>query len=159
MKSAKSTAKLDSVFVVVVFCIFAASVLMVLMLGSEAYQNTSGIINENNDERTALSFIWSKVKNCDAAGSVYIGEFDGLSTLFLDEMIEGYTFQTLIYFYNGWIYELFTEAGFYFYPEDGTRVVRAGGLEFTELQDGLIKASTDAGSLILSLRGSPERSR
>ena len=147
-----SAEKLDTIFVLMVFCIFAASVLMVLMLGGSVYQNTNEIINEHYDERTALSYIWSRVKNADEAGLIYVDDFEGITTLFLEEAYDGYSFETLIYLYEGWINELYCEVGYAFGPEFGTQILKAERLDFEALENGLIKATTSAGSIVISPR-------
>lgn len=147
-----SAEKMDSVFVLAIFCIFAASVLLVLMLGGSVYQNTNEIINENYDERTALSYIWSRVKNGDEAERVFVGTFEGLSALFLEEMYGEYTFQTLIYYYDGWIREMFCEVGYYFEPEFGQQILRASELTFSTPYKGIIQATTAAGSIMIAPR-------
>ena len=96
----KSTGKnkIETVFVLVIFSVFALSVLMVLMLGASVYKNMTEISRAGQDERTVLSFIWTKVKNGDKAGNVYVGEFCGLPALCFDEDYSGVTYRTVIYY-------------------------------------------------------------
>ena len=47
--------KIDTIFVLLIFCIFAVSVLMVLMLGANTYKNMTEISRDGQDERTVLS--------------------------------------------------------------------------------------------------------
>jgi len=145
--------RLDTVFVLVVFCIFAASVLLVITLGGGVYQNTHAIIQEEYDARTALSYIWSKVKNFDEAGRVYLDILQGEPALCLEELYGEYVYRTVIYLYNGWIYELFYEEGFDFFLEDGTPILPTQELSFKQRDYGMISATTTAGTIYLSLRG------
>jgi len=145
--------KTDTVFVLIIFCVFAFSVLMVLMLGARIYQNLTDITRDGQDERTALSFVWTKVKNCDEAGTIYAGEYQGISALFFDEELGGTMYETVIYHYDGWVYELFSEKGLGLGPEDGVQIIRVDGLSFEELSHGLIKASTAKTNLLISPRG------
>jgi len=146
--------KADTVFVLIIFCVFAVSVLMVLMLGASIYRNMTEITQDGKSERTALSFIWTKVKNCDEAGSIYVGDFYGLNALCFDETLGGTEYQTVIYHYRGWVYELFSEKNLGLLPEDGVQIIRISSLVFEEPADGLIRARAGTKSLLLYPRGS-----
>jgi len=144
--------RIDTVFVLIIFCVFAVSVLMVLMLGAGIYRNMTDISNDGRDERTALSYIWSKIKSNDNAGQIYIGDFQGLPALCIDEEIDGVTYQTAIYHYNGWIYELFYEKDIDFSPDGGQQILKIDDLKFETLDRGLIKISSGASSVLISPR-------
>ena len=150
--------KVDTVFVLIIFSVFALSVLMVLMLGARIYKNMTDITNENQEERTLLSYIWTKVKNGDKSGSISVGEFYGLTALCFDENFDGVPYRTSIYQYDGWLYELFCETGMLtdpesgFLPEDGVQIMRIDKLVFENAEYGMIKVSTGIGSLLLSPR-------
>lgn len=148
--------KIDTVFVLIIFCIFASSVLIVLMLGGSIYKNMADISQAGYDERTCLSYIWTKVKNGDEAGKIYVDDFNGQAALCLDEVYDGVTYRTVIYYYDGWVRELFSEAGLALAPEDGVAVIKTDSLAFEQLQDGLIKAAAGAGSLLISPRSSAD---
>jgi len=143
---------IDTIFVLIVFSIFAFSVLMVLMLGASVYRNINDISNEGQSEHTALSYIWTKTKNFDDAGSIHIGDFNGIPALFIDERLGDTDFRTAIYNFDGWLVELFSETSLEFYPKDGVRVIQIEGLSFKEISDGLIEVSIGSKNLVLSPR-------
>ena len=141
--------KIDTIFVLIIFSVFALSVLMVLILGASIYKNMTDIKREDQGERSLLSYIWTKVKNGDKAESIHIGDFHGQSALYFDEEIVGIKYTTAIYQYEGWVYELFSEVGIDFLPEDGVQVMRINDLLFEEYEYGMIKVSTGSRSLLL----------
>ena len=159
MRMSNGKQRIDTVFVLIIFCIFAVSVLMVLMLGASIYQNMTEISREEQDERTVLSYIRTKVRNNDDNGRIFIGEFGGLPALIYEEQFDGRVFQTVIYHYNGWIRELFSEADLGFGPSDGIEIMQLDGIEFEELEDGLIRISSGTKSLILYPRTNAARMR
>jgi len=144
--------KIDTVFVLIIFCVFAVSVLMVLMLGASIYQNMTDITRDGYDERMVLSYIWTKIKNNDDAGRISIGEFHGMPALFFDEEFDQVTYRTMLYHYDGWIYELFSEKDLGLYPEDGERITRVGDLVFQQLDHGVIRVSTGGLDLFVAPR-------
>jgi hypothetical protein len=143
----------DTVFVLIIFCIFAVSVLLVLMLGASTYQNMTEISREGQTERTVLSYIRTKVKNDDDAGKVNIVDFHGLSALSFEEELGGVLYRTLIYHYDGWVYELFSEAEIDFYPDTGVRIIRINDLSFEKQEHGLLRVSAGGMSTLISPRG------
>jgi len=150
--------KVDTVFVLIIFSVFALSVLLVLTLGARIYKNMTNISGENQTERALLSYIWTKVKNGDKSESIHVGEFCGLTSLFFDEEFSGTPYRTAIYQYDGWLYELFCETELLsdqvsgFLPEDGVQVMEIDELLFENLEYGMIKVSTGGLSLLLSPR-------
>jgi len=143
---------IDTIFVLIVFSIFAISVLMVLMLGASIYRNINDISHDGEFEHTALSYVWTKVKNFDNAEGIHLGGFHGIPALFIDEYIGGTHFRTAIFHYDGWLCEIFSEATLEFRPADGVRVVRVDQLYFEPYIHGLIRASTGDRMILISPR-------
>jgi hypothetical protein len=145
--------KTDTVFTLLLFSCFAIAVLITLMLGVRFYQQMIEISADGYDERTSLSYIWTKVKNNDGIDLVSLGDFGGIPALFLYEVYGDTTYETRIYPYNGWIYELFCEAGLGMDPEDGVPIIRTASLDFEQLEEGLIRISAGPYSVLVYPRG------
>ena len=158
MRKLVRTQKIDTIFVLVIFCIFAASVLVSLMFGGSIYKNMTDKINKTYDENICLSYIWMKVKNTDVVDGVYIDTFHDLPVLCLDEIFYGITYQTRIYLYDGWVCELFSELGLEFYPDAGMQIMKAEFLDFENLENGLVKVTVDSESMIVFPRSKNEYS-
>jgi len=152
MKKVTRRRNIDTIFVLIVFSIFAFSVLMVLMLGASIYSNIHDISREGEDERLVLSYISTKVRNYDDAGNILVDDFNGVPALRIIERLSGKDYHTVIYNYNGWLYELFSEAALDFSLEDGMPVTRIDDLRFEETDFGLIKVSAGDLSVLLSPR-------
>ena len=144
---------IDTIFVLIVFSIFAFSVLMVLMLGANIYRNINDLSRYEQYEHTALSYVWTKTKNFDNTDSISVGDFNGVSALFINETIGGTEFRTVIYHHDGWLFELFSEAALDFSIDDGIRIIRTEELFFEEAGNGLIRVTTGRMQLLLSPRG------
>lgn len=145
--------RIDTIFVLLIFCVFAISVLMVLLLSANTYKNVTELTREGYTDHSVLSYIWTKVKNGDDTGLVYIGDFNGSPALFIDEKYGETLYQTAVYQYDGWLYELFCEAGLELYPDDGSQIIKLDDLKFEQLENGLIKVSSGNSSLLLFPRG------
>lgn len=143
--------KIDTVFALLIFCVFAGSVLVVLTFSGSAYKNVAETSREGSDERTCLSYVWTSAKRADENGSVYVTEFNGIPSLYMEEEFWGFIFYTIIYYYDGWVYEIYAEEGYSFNPEDGTKVMKSEPLTF-EQSGNLIKAMSGESTVFISPR-------
>jgi len=143
---------IDTVFVLIVFSIFAVSVLIVLMLGASIYRNINDISRDGEQEQIALSYVWTKAKNFDDSGSISVGDFNGIPALFIDETFGDYEFRTAVYAYDGWLRELFSDITLDFSPESGTRISEVDDLKFESVDNGLIRVVSGDRSLLLTVR-------
>jgi len=156
MKKKVQNRKIDTIFVLIVFSIFAFSVLMVLMLGAGIYKNMTEISRDGQNERTVLSYVRTKAKNYDGADRVYLDDFNGITALRIDEEYGETSYRTFIYHYDGWLCELFSETSLDFDPVDGIQISRIDDLSFEDLENGLIKVTAGKMNMLLSPRGSTD---
>jgi len=141
--------KIDTIFVLGIFCAFAAMVLMVLMLSGRMYKNMINLSDTGYNDHTSLSYTWSRVKNEDEIGKIYIDDFRGIQALCFDEEYNGVSYRTMIYIYDGRVHELFCQKELSFSPEQGTPVIEAEKFSLKELGNGIIEVTTDTGSLLV----------
>ncbi|MCR4747802.1 MAG: DUF4860 domain-containing protein [Clostridiales bacterium] len=128
----------DSLFTLVLFAVFAVTVLFVLMSGAGVYKDTQTVMTERYQERTCLSYITAKVNHYDEDGRVYIAEVDGIKALAVDEQMGGLDYTTYIYCADGAVREIMVEKGQPFKAADGLLIVEAEKLEFVQ-KDNLLK--------------------
>lgn len=150
---------IDIVFVLLLFCIFAASVLLVLLTGAGTYQGIAESMENHYQERTCINYIATKIRHYDTEGSVELvdGTGDAAIKLKLSETIDGTAYNTFIYYYNGMVMELFTEEGLEIDAGGGFEIIEAEGITFEMASDNLLRIEcTGAGGtsaeLFVSLR-------
>lgn len=163
----KQQHNIESAFVIVLFAVFAVTIMAVLALGANSYQKLVKRDTESYNKRIITSYVTAKIHNHDINGDVAVGGFakvdeeDGVDTLHLYETINGEKYDVRIYYYDGYIRELFTIAGLDIKPEAGSRITEAGGLSLR--QDGSIIqiTATDTDGLqntsTVAIRSSKER--
>ncbi len=152
---------IGGLFALLTFGVFAVCVLLVLMAGAQSYRDLTNRDEDSWNDRTCMQYIAARVRHADAAGSVFVGSFDGTpgengDTLFLKETINGTNYCTRIYCYDGQLRELFTAEKDDFSPEDGTAVLEADQMSFA-LGNGLLTVSAvdaagKSNAIVLSLR-------
>lgn len=144
---------IDGLIALLLFGVFAVCVLAVLLTGADAYRRLTQRDQAAYDQRTCVQYVATRVRQADAAGQIALEDFGGSDCLVLGA---GEDYVTRVYYYDGWIMELFCAADMELGPEDGERVMAAGGLDLS-LEDGLLTVTAaDAqggeNTLLLSLR-------
>ena len=142
---------IEGVFILLLFAVFAVTIVAVLALGANSYKNLVKRDDDAYNKRIITSYVTARIRDNDVSGAVATGGFakpekpDGVDTLHLYQTIEGQKFDLRIYYYNGYIYELFTTADNEIEPEAGNPIMEAEGLSF-EQKGSLIEISAvDAG--------------
>lgn len=149
--------EVSALFALVLFGVFAVSVLSVLLTGSDVYNRLVDRDHKAYDRRTCAQYVATKVRQAESGTSVSVSDFEGIDALTLSEDIDGYTYITRIYCFDGWLRELFTAADGDFKPEDGEKVIEAEAMEVS-VNDGLLTVnitdpSGEKTEIVLSLRG------
>lgn len=129
---------IDVVMTLMLFGLFTASVLMVLMLGIQSYQGVVTAMEESYEERTCLQYIATKVNHYSGEGNVALTQFGDGTALALRETIDGDQYTTYLYHYDGVMMELFCEADATLDPDAGFFVLEMEEFEVTEVSDNLL---------------------
>jgi hypothetical protein len=132
---------IDVVFVLVLFCTFAVSVLMVLMVGAESYNDVTDSMVDNYTERTGVGYIAEKIRHFDTADGIETGTFDNQNALIIYKNIDGSMYATYIYCYDGYIRELFTETDNKLSADAGEEIIAAAGFKAETVSEDLIKVT------------------
>lgn len=129
---------IDLLFTLALFCVFAASALMVVLIGANVYKNTVSHMDASFVERTSLTYVVTKVRQNDGVGGVSLTEIEGIPALALDQTVDGEVYRTWIYHYDGALRETFTSLDNEFDPENGQVIVEVPGFRF-EQADGMLR--------------------
>lgn len=156
MKS-KQNGLIHFLSIVTILGIFLITSLILTNAGMASYKNIVLANNNNFELRTSLSYIATKVRQTDSIGSVNILDLDGQTVLMLKEEINGEGYETCIYHYNGYIYELFQSEGMEYDFTSGIRLMELYELHMEETKNGMIQLTAlnkagDVEQLQLSLR-------
>jgi hypothetical protein len=142
MGKATKNHTIDVIFVLAIACAFAASILMVLMMGINVYGNIQKTAESEFNERVCLSYISAKVHSNDTANGIRTGHFEDIPALFVDQEFHLEMYNTIIYVYDGQLMELFCEKDrmeeLGFYPASGTPVLKAAAITFEKVGQNLL---------------------
>ena len=148
MKNRLIKHEMDSVFVLLLFTLFAACILMVLLLGASSYEKIVKRDGQTYDARTGVQYIAARLRHGDEAGCVQVGSYsertnaaaDDIPTLYLRLSEAEEPFYTKIYYYDGYIRELLCSEELKLSPDAGQELLAASAF-FAEQEGSLIKVS------------------
>ena len=151
------THRLGTLAVLTVFCIFAVSILTVILFGARTYQRLNEQSEENYRTRTLALYLSGKIRQAALPGEISVCSFGDGDCIAIPETLDGDTYYTWLYCADGWLMELFGDAENDYWEEDGERILQVGSFA-AALQDGILTltAETTAGepvSLRFALRG------
>ena len=149
IKKSSKFKSIDILFALMLFSIFAMSVLMVLLSGGHIYKRAVADISSQYEGRTSISYITTKLRHCDEKDSVRVGSFGDGSALFLSERGDGgEMYETIIYLFEGTVREQYVEKGNSFTPRSGMTILDAHSITFSAEPGDviLVEYETDSGS-------------
>ena len=139
---------IDLVFTISLFCIFALSALGVTAAGAVLYQRTVRQERRDYNLYTALSYIEQKLKAWDQTEGITLEEGESGSVLCLHQTINGGSYRTYIYTYEGNLTELFIREDQEPDFSGGTPLLELENLELSYTDQGLlsIRVTEDQGA-------------
>ncbi|MBQ9648169.1 MAG: DUF4860 domain-containing protein [Oscillospiraceae bacterium] len=127
-------------------CVFGATLLLSLAAGAAVYRNVAARTEQGASTRVGLTYLTAKIHGGDRADAVHAGTFCGVDAVYLLQDMDGLTYETILYVYDGRLRELLCEQGWELEPADGEIITEAQSLTVTELADGLLRlVYTDGG--------------
>lgn len=154
MKQRFNRKTINILITMLLFLVFVLCALFTVLIGGMVYENIQDRMESSYTGSVALNYIANKVRQGDINGAVAVREVDSVPVLELKQEINGGTYVTQIYYYNGYIRELFTDIQSGLDLSDGLEIIECEGLEL-EMKGCLIEIRTtgaDGGSLILAVR-------
>ncbi len=125
--------------VLILFFIFAATAFALIMLGIKQYKITADSMNTNYEVRTASSYLTEKVRQFDTDAGISLESLDGTDAIAMREELDGKIYTTYVYFYDGYIRELYVAEDAVFNLAGGQAIIEASDLQIKALSDSKLK--------------------
>lgn len=136
----KHSHTIDIAFTLALLCVFAVTVLLVLVSGARAYRDIQTSLEHSYTARTCVSYIAAKARHYDELGALSVGRLGEVPALCLHEQPgPGEEYITYIYYHEGWVRELYAPADTSLDPDAGLTVIEADGLDFLPAGDDLLQ--------------------
>jgi len=145
---------MNVLFTMLLFLVFVLCALFTVLTGGKVYENISSRMEDNYAGSVALNYIANKVRQGDDYQAVTVKQVDGTDVLELSQNLGGEVFYTWIYYYDGYIRELFTDAESGLGLSDGLEILECEGLKLTMEHRVLVAETIGKGGsrLMLSVR-------
>ena len=132
----------DFLFALALFCVFAATALLVVLIGARVYKTTVDNMNINFERRTSLSYVSTKIRQFDSYGAVSIDDLDGIPVLAMRQSIDDSKYLTMVYYYEGAlrersVNELLISEGGKISANDGTIIMYLQDFRMYEVEPGV----------------------
>lgn len=137
-RKASTRHMIDILFVLSLFCVFAFSSVILILFGADIYKKTVASMNSNYASRTSIAYLTEKVRQSDSYDSIYIDNTSGSERLMMTQEINGLTYATSLYEYNGYLYELFARTDIALPEDAGQQVFEISELDFDLISDSLL---------------------
>lgn len=131
---------MDGLIALLLFGVFAACLLVVLLTGAGAYKRLNVRDEEAYARRTCMQYVANRVHQAPKPADVTVepfGDSDALAITDSDDFI------TRVYYYDGYLMELYSSASYTLNPQDGERVMEIGGLDLLLEDEMLTVTLTD----------------
>ena len=112
-----------------------------ILFGADIYQTTVSQMDSNYSARTSTAYITEKIRQSDSSGSITISNYNNTDVLMLTGEINGVTYATSLYEYNGYLYELFSRADIELPLDAGQPIMEIEKLRFKKCNDNLLEIS------------------
>lgn len=132
---------IDILFVLSLFCVFAASSVLLILFGANIYKKTVQQMDSNYTSRTSIAYITEKIRQSDTSDSICITSQDNTQILMLTNTINGIPYATSLYEYDGYLYELFARTDIELPLDAGQAVMELHNLTFTKLTSNILEIS------------------
>ena len=137
-------------FTVAIAALFLAGFLLLVVLGARSYRNTVALQDGNMHTRALLSYLATCVRANDTAGSLETRESENGPVLVVADGSSGYALR--LYRWEGNLVEDYARKDAELLPEDAQVIGPTETFEISELENGLLSVTTDAGRVLLHTR-------
>lgn len=142
-------------FIMLLFFTLAISALFTILFGAKVYENIGQRMEDNFQKITPLAYVSNQIKQSDRFDSVSITTREGISVLKLSQTYNDQEYETLIYYQDGSVKELFTSVDSGLTLDAGIEIMKTDGIFFEMISENLLRVETkgtEGQAILISLR-------
>jgi hypothetical protein len=130
--------KIDTVFVLALITLFAATSFLLVLIGAKQYRFVTDVMNENYESRTTSSYLAEKIRQHDTKDAITVSNLEGVPSLKLTTCEEDICYITYIYFYDGALCELVVTDNSVFTLASGQKIIEVQDFHPKFINDSLL---------------------
>lgn len=116
---------MTSVLVLLVFTVFMVAVLIVLLNGADLLQQITLRDQRSYNQRTVTQYLTTHIRQADRSDTVFVRTCGQTDMLVFSEEIDGTRYETSVYCYDGYLREMYCQAGLDLPLEFGEEILPA----------------------------------
>ncbi len=128
---------IDMVFILGLLAVFGITSFFVILVGAKQYQATANRMSDNYETRTISSYLEEKLNQNDIRGAGAVVQLDSTDALALTQIINGQSYTTYIYAYDGYIWEITVNSDTLVTPGSGQKILETGDMKIEALSSNL----------------------
>lgn len=137
----RRSTKIDSVFVIALFTMFAVTAFLLILIGAKQYQHTADTMDANYESRTISSYLTEKIRQNDSLGTVRIDQIEGTHALAIETVENDVAYITYIYYYKDALREIVVNDSSVFSLDSGQEIIKTGGFTAELVDADLLKVT------------------
>ncbi len=134
-----SSHRIDAIFVIALFTVFAATAFLAVLIGARQYKETANHMNNNYEVRTATSYLQEKVRQNDSNSGIHVVDFYDTKALSFSDFDGAELYTTYIYYYDGYLRELFVSEDAIYSPDSGQEIIAINNFSPELIKSNLLK--------------------
>jgi hypothetical protein len=146
----KNTHSFQTVFILLIFCLFAVCSLFLVLIGANVYRGIVRDMNANNETRSSLSYVSNKVRTADPK-DVSVEKVEDRTVLVIRSSYNHSEYKTYIYLNDGYLMEFFSKAENPFTLGDGDKITPVSSFSIEKKDNQLNLSVSDGDKPTLSL--------
>ena len=120
--------------------LFALAIVASVLFGARIFRGMQADMENAYHERTASAYIAAKLRAADTQDAVCNTNLDGVDALVISETVDGASYVTYIYAFDGYLTELYCPASAQLTADAGERVIPLDDVTFS-VSDGMVQYS------------------
>lgn len=128
-KQLKHSHTISQAFVFLLLGVFAVFSTLMVLLGAQLYRGIVSETEQASTRRILRSYVTNAARGNDAADMIHVESMNGTDVLVFEWKDDEVKYQTMVYYYDGYLRELFTGVDQPFEPDYGEEICEAQAFE------------------------------
>ena len=138
-KNKKRSSYIQIVCALSLFLLFSVCSLFLVTIGANNYKGILGETDKSFNTNASLHYVTNKLHSYDKRNGVSIERINGVQIFALNEDLSESGYHTLIYYYDGYLYELLKQKQQPFVIGNGTKILPVENFSVKKLTNNLVQ--------------------
>ncbi len=129
--------RVDTIFILALLVLFAMTSFLLVAIGAKQYQSIADNMTSNYETRTITAYLQEKMNQSDSSDTIAICTVGDSDALKLTQRIKEQQYETYIYAYDGYLWEITVSSLTAVAPGNGQKIIETDNLTIEEFPGNL----------------------